>query len=313
MWRALSGALAVKHALRAKGITLDTTCLRCGHDAETICHVLFHCDVSKDVWIQSGFPLPPGGFSINSVWLNFYHLMTMSKKPSLDGSVKLSFPWLLWHIWKARNAFCYEKIQYDSSLILSKALEEASIWLNLQLLPSETTALGSPPRHQWHKPPVGFVKCNVASSWIDPVQNHGAAWIVRESHGIPVFHSRRAFAPINSKISAELSTLKWSVEALHDLRVKKVCLELSSQDTWNAINSPSLFPSLAVDISRILRSLHNFDQCQMLLIPAEANSIAEMIALSVTKDRRYQSYIAQGGPHWLSSTIRSEAGQPLPS
>lgn len=138
-WKALSGALAVKQGLQSQGILLDTTCSRCSCAAESICHVLFHCVVAKEVWTLSGIPLLPGGFSVSSVWLNFYHLLALSKKFPLEGSSHMSFPWLLWHIWKSCNAFCYEKIQYDSSSISSKAIEEASTWLDLQLLPAEVT------------------------------------------------------------------------------------------------------------------------------------------------------------------------------
>lgn len=74
------------------------------------------------------------------------------------------------------------------------------------------------------------MKCNLASSWTESSQKHGSSWIVRDSLGIPIFHSRRTFAPINSKLMAELSTFKWAAEALHDLRVKRVCFEISSQE-----------------------------------------------------------------------------------
>ncbi|KAL0717971.1 hypothetical protein Bca4012_067293 [Brassica carinata] len=54
MWRALSGALAVKQGLRSRGILLDTTCPRCGLEPETISHVLFHCEAAKEAWKMSG-------------------------------------------------------------------------------------------------------------------------------------------------------------------------------------------------------------------------------------------------------------------
>ncbi|XP_013658904.1 uncharacterized protein LOC106363756 [Brassica napus] len=40
LWRALSGALAVKERLRSRGINLDTTCPLCGLHQETICHLV---------------------------------------------------------------------------------------------------------------------------------------------------------------------------------------------------------------------------------------------------------------------------------
>lgn len=305
MWRALSGALAVKQGLKSRGITLDTTCLRCGSAEESICHVLFHCEVAKEAWERSQIPLPPGGFSRSSVWLNFFHLLSVSKRHSSEGSIRLSFPWVLWHIWKARNIFCYEKIHLDGATVLSRAMEEASTWFNLQLLPSESSHLSSLTR--WQKPPVGTLKCNIASSWPDSSHNHGSSWIVRDSTGLPLFHSRRAFAPVFTEIEAGLATFEWSLKAAHDLKVKKISLEISSPILWEALSIPDRFPNLGFEISKSLRLMHDFDQCQLSLVPSVVNIIAEDIAVSVTRDHRYQSYIATGGPSWLSSMINLQA------
>ncbi|KAF3585316.1 hypothetical protein F2Q69_00028927 [Brassica cretica] len=53
--------------------------------------------------------------------------------------------------------------------------------------------------------------------------------------------------------------------------------------------------------------MHSFDQCQLLDVSLGVNSWAVEIATSVTKDRRLQSYVAKGGPLWLSSLLLSEA------
>lgn len=42
----------------------------------------------------------------------------------------------------------------------------------------------------------------------------------------------------------------------------------------------------------------------------ESNKVAPMIALSVTKDRHYQSYVASGGPSWVRNLLEHEAGSP---
>ncbi|XP_048599926.1 uncharacterized protein LOC125580030 [Brassica napus] len=75
LWRALAGALAVAERLRSRGIPVETTCKLCHAQPETICHVLFHCPVAKEVWRLSEFPMPAADFSTNSVFLNFHHLL----------------------------------------------------------------------------------------------------------------------------------------------------------------------------------------------------------------------------------------------
>ncbi|CAF1926145.1 unnamed protein product, partial [Brassica napus] len=81
-----------------------------------------------------------------------------------------------------------------------------------------------------------------------------------------------------------------------DLHITRVILELSSVEAWKALTSPACFPNVSYRVSRLLRKANEFEQFQVLLTPPGINSIALSIALSVTKDRRYQSYLARGGP-----------------
>ena len=131
----------------------------------------------------------------------------------------------------------------------------------------------------------------------------GSAWILRDSSGVPLAHSRRAFAPITSALEAELQTLWWAMEALHDIHVKRVIFELSSDALMEAVFSPTSPSPLSYGISRILRSLHLFDHCQVV----ETNFIALQVAESVTRNQRLQSSMATGGPSWLSSSVTTEA------
>lgn len=50
LWSVLGGALAVKERLQTRGIHLDATCSICGKEQESICHVLFQCEVAKETW-----------------------------------------------------------------------------------------------------------------------------------------------------------------------------------------------------------------------------------------------------------------------
>ncbi|KAH0852002.1 hypothetical protein HID58_090960, partial [Brassica napus] len=42
-------------------------------------------------------------------------------------------------------------------------------------------------------------------------------------------------------------------------------------------------------------------------VTSSCNLIANLIAVSVTRDQRYQSYVARNGPAWLATQIGQEA------
>ncbi|KAF2579165.1 hypothetical protein F2Q68_00002258 [Brassica cretica] len=115
--------------------------------------------LKSDVWNSIGYPLPPSGFSVNSVFLNFHYLLECSKNKNIDWSLRRSFPWVLWHLWKARE---------DAGLSFQVNYPEAP--------PSIPTVLSGPVHYSvWKKPRAGDLKCNVASSWINWQTQSGAS------------------------------------------------------------------------------------------------------------------------------------------
>lgn len=44
------GALAVKQQFSFRGIPIDRSCSLCHQGPKSICHMLFHCPLAKEVW-----------------------------------------------------------------------------------------------------------------------------------------------------------------------------------------------------------------------------------------------------------------------
>ena len=131
-----------QNILSARGIPVDPCYPLCRQGPESICHMLFHCPSAKEAWERSSIPLPPAGFSPTSVFLNLHYLLACSKKSSVDPKLRFAFPWIFWHIWKNRNLFCFEQRSNSAEIILSRALEEASVWLQLNAyVPADPPAM----------------------------------------------------------------------------------------------------------------------------------------------------------------------------
>lgn len=289
---------------------IDPTCSFCEAGYESICHVLFTCAKAKETWELSQIPLPPNGFSQTSVFLNLHHLIACSKKESIAVKVRQSFPWILWHLWKARNALTFESVHFDPTTIHSKAKEDAEIWLKLDdieeypmngPLPAPINAIG------WKKPDQSSLKCNIGCSWVSEDQNCGSAWLVRDHTGLVLFHSRRSFSRVSSPLEAELLSFRWAIESLKNLRLRRIIFESPLLQARESLLSPHLFPHLQALTAEIFNLLQSFDSWSLEHISASGNHIADAIATSVTQGHRYQSYLAKGGPHWLRHEIAAEA------
>lgn len=195
-------------------------------------------------------------------------------------------------------------------------MEEASIWLKLQNVVKETKTQGlsvvapSMPNQQWSKPPVGVVKCNIGCSWSAISNTCGGAWIVRDSNGNALCHSRRRFGEITSLLQAEQVTFSWATTAMKDLRWTRVIMEVSSPRIHDILFNPGGAQDQSPWNIETLNSLLSFEVGSFNLVSSEANTIATAIATSVTRDNRSQSYVAYKGPVWLEARIIHEATTP---
>lgn len=187
---------------------------------------------------------------------------------------------------------------------------EAEIWREIQA-PSEIVApplvVSSGTPAAWSPPSPSWLKCNLASSWVENSAVSGAAWMVRDENGRAILHSRRAFSCLTSALDAELHPLLWSMESLASHHMDKVIFETSSIDLRKALLQPGLYPQYQYLISSILHHLHCFQDWSIDFVKTSRNTAATSIATSVTSDYRIQSYVASGGPFWLRNLLQKEA------
>ncbi|KAF3509650.1 hypothetical protein F2Q69_00002484 [Brassica cretica] len=199
-------------------------------------------------------------------------VLNTNQKQSIGESVRLAFPWILWQIWKARNKFCFERVIPVSSVVVSTAMDEAVLWLKLH--------------------------GDLGESSITPQTDHGgASWIVRDSFGKVMFHSRRSFNDITSAVQADLMAVSWSAAAMADLKLRNIMFEFSSAGAAEALESPSLFPSSYYLCYEVFRFIHMIPRSSLQLVPVSCNSTASAIALSVTRDNRW--YLCRVTPQLL--------------
>lgn len=187
---------------------MDQRCQYCGTEPETANHVLFTCHVARQTWARSLFPLPENGFSEDSVFTNLHYLFQMSKNIKIPLEIRRVFPWVLWSLWKNRNKLFFEGKEIDGEASIQKIQQEAEVWFLTQSLDHQEEKKkereeGMTTR-KWRTPPTGWLKCNVGWYWIKKTRSLGCAWIVRDSKGMPVWHSRRSFVGVQNLKDAKM-------------------------------------------------------------------------------------------------------------
>lgn len=184
-------------------------------------------------------------------------------------------------------------------------LAQSSEYLIVGSLELDVTVVSLGPREMsWEKPPLDYFKCNMSTVWEAQTGNVGAAWIVRDSFGKALFHSRRSFVGIRSQVEAIMIGLVWTTEALNDIQVKRIIFETSSPQIQKNFSQASLPWVLHSLWRRFRRALDRLETYRVVRINDGCNTIAQNSALQV---QWQQSYLARNGPEWLDARINMEA------
>ncbi|XP_024006886.1 uncharacterized protein LOC112083394 [Eutrema salsugineum] len=309
LWRVLSEALTVAERLSTRGMLLDMTCKLCNEKEETINHVLFRCPVAQQVWDLSNIHLPVDGFS-NSLEGNMGFLFDIIQRQVVPTDLRHAIPWIIWGIWKNRNAALFAGSHETSARVLQRSKEEANVWTEANK-PENSEDMGEAGyrfiEERWQAPPAGRLKCNLNVHWRNARSHCGGAWVVRDHEGNTTFHARDAFLRTPNRITGELKGVIWALQSLRDLRITNVTMALDCKEAYAAITKPAEWPRYRMLTEQINRLGNELNAIVFELESAKSNHIAQEIAKSVIRDGRLQSYLSIGGPAWLYERLRHDA------
>ena len=96
MWRLFQGILFTRMRLRDKGIILESECVVCGTQRESIKHLFLECKMSKVLWNEMDPKLLVQGDCIRGNLQSWEHVMIRLQEKDLIENGMYAF-WLLWH------------------------------------------------------------------------------------------------------------------------------------------------------------------------------------------------------------------------
>ncbi|XP_010513760.1 PREDICTED: uncharacterized protein LOC104789816 [Camelina sativa] len=295
MWKAISGGIPVADKMMDRGLKFDSRCQKCGLEGESTNHVLFSCTVARQIWALYNFPSPENGFDSQSLYQNLYFLFLTSKNIKVQVEIRKAFPWILWQLWKNRNLCCIEGKSFSPPETIIKIREDVQEWLFEQSLVEESVERVKSERSQqkkgWSPLQLGWFKCNFASSWDKISNSSGAAWVLRDHNGVVLLHSRASFSQMFCKQDAMFRGWLWSIESMSSLHFDKILFASEDSELIGAVLRPKAWPCFKLQ-SHILRaSLEKILDWKLVMEDRTSNLGAHLIARSVTREDRRQSYV----------------------
>jgi len=276
LWKAAAGALPVGAQLVRRHISSTWDCARCGAP-ETSTHMLFHCDFAAQVWNLA--PLQLGHIPIGTPILEALNLLKKTiVLPPVGIHTATLFPWICWHIWKARNQLIFQNSHFSVIETVTKAVQDALAWQSAQLaLPKVRVAT---PRPNSTTTLTHDFLCYVDAAWQQQSSLAGSGWVFQATS-----HSEKEITTFSAgcrRFPSPLAAEAWAIKSamLHALQLERSDLLVLSDsksivDALNSNVSLNEIFGLLVEI----RSIRNrFRSISFQFIPRLVNSIADAAA-----------------------------------
>uniref|UniRef100_A0A5B7B299 Reverse transcriptase zinc-binding domain-containing protein n=1 Tax=Davidia involucrata TaxID=16924 RepID=A0A5B7B299_DAVIN len=153
--------------LRSRHLPVDPSCLLCNSDFEPPIHLFGSCFLARQVWYSSNLQVDSQkivGRNFIEWWLSL--VRPWSNLGNKDEIIRVAI-FLLWQIWKARNAKVFSNVQ-ACPLVTAQtahhlALEFSVVVAEQAVHNSPSSSVSSSPTSigQWVLPPFPLFKLNV--------------------------------------------------------------------------------------------------------------------------------------------------------
>jgi len=187
------------------------------------------------VWALALIQSPAMAFG-SSIFTNIDYLIHNSLNLGLSQQLRSVSPWILWFLWKKRNKILFEGTCSLTQEIVDKAYENCSQWINAQ---GKGSVMVKSSSQNWIPPPVDELKCNIGVAWTKQKQLAGISWVVRDSMGHVLLHSRRSYSYVHSLFAAKIKSWEWALESMDHPHYDKITFAASSHNIIKALNKPN--------------------------------------------------------------------------
>ncbi|XP_013614799.1 PREDICTED: uncharacterized protein LOC106321021, partial [Brassica oleracea var. oleracea] len=200
--------------------------------------------------------------------------------PPIGSNINL-FPWIIWHIWIARNQLLFENRKATPTDTLSKAISAARQWITAQQLeqahqpkqPTVPTQLRTP----MELTPTTLI-CNTDASWKADSKKAGLGWIFTNQNLQEIDRGSQLQDHVSSALLAECLAVRAALFHAISLDITHIWLRSDSQVLIKAINENRRTTELYGTLSDISSLVSSFTFCRFSFTPRLQNGPADSIA-----------------------------------
>ncbi|GMI66655.1 hypothetical protein like AT4G29090 [Hibiscus trionum] len=270
LWKSLWNYLPTLQNLHHKRIAINTNCLRCNGNTESIEHVLRDCPFTHHVWQGLGVTWPANVDSVSYFeWLSW-----LFKQQGVHSRELITYT--VWAIWTARNKHMHEgKFQNVQSLITYilgcvseyKSCMQSQGSCQLQI------------ERRWSPPPEGYTKRNADACCLPATKKAFSGFVLRNNQGKVLGSGIKNQRNFVSVFLSEATALKEGVKFALNLGFENLIVESDSRTLIEKLEvnnaDASEIRTVIVDIKHLVRDLPHI---RFSFSPRSGNKAAHVLA-----------------------------------
>ncbi|XP_010422447.2 PREDICTED: uncharacterized protein LOC104707721 [Camelina sativa] len=225
--------------------TTFPVCQRCCCGDETINHLLFKCQFAEVVWRCINTTMGRVLIFTDNLEDNIKMLINIQQQQHQPYIVQYLPFWLMWRIWKSRNGFIFRKINRHPATEATKAEQDIKEWFdntrnatssNQEQNPRNGPITRRRQTKRWNPPPVGWLKCNFDSGYVEGKTYTRSGWIIRDSNGTVIRSGASKLQQAHSVLQAEALGFLNALQEVWNQGLRYVWFKGDNLELINLIN-----------------------------------------------------------------------------
>ncbi|CAA7053039.1 unnamed protein product [Microthlaspi erraticum] len=221
--------------------------------------------------------MTPGVFPSNGIFTNLDFLLWRVKENQVPDKTIDQFPWIVWQLWKARNAKVFENADITPEHTFQLAHAETEAWFAAQILEEvideDTITLSTVVQEE---PPINFPGCQVDASWGIYSYFIGMGLVLDHESGDNVYGAS-ARSQVLSPLHAEFAALIWAMKVALQLGYTSLSFETDCLQLVTIIEEED-WPSLASELDEFQLIHASFIYFSLSFIPRLCNVCADCLS-----------------------------------
>jgi hypothetical protein len=275
LWKACNNILPTKEKLHKRGITEDPLCPLCKSETETVGHILWSCESSKDVWAECCRSIQKCSSDEAGFLEIFAKLASKLRAEELQLAVGVAR-----QIWMRWNSVVFGGEVLSPSIMVRKATDQLHDFSKAEERRRVTHVQGSRPRCvRWERPAEGFVKLNWDAAINRSTGKTGVGVVARDETGLVVAAMSASRPCITDPATAEAVAAWMMAELCIKLDLRRVIVEGDSVEMVTALQREGecngRYGHFVDDTKQLLSTL---DYWSAQHVGREANNVAHQLA-----------------------------------